>query len=85
MSGNLKTGALVNPYSPSGAEMTTLSNKMMDYWARFAASGDPNGENATPWLPYDDAENILQLNDNIVTLAGGYRNPQCDFLSTLAN
>ena len=82
VSGNLETGALVNPYSPSGAEIT-LSNEMMDYWARFAATGDPNGAGATQWLPYDAAENILQLDDRIVALAGGYRNPQCDFLSTL--
>jgi hypothetical protein len=29
--------------------------------------------------------NILQLDDSIVTLAGGYRNAQFDFLSTLSN
>jgi para-nitrobenzyl esterase len=82
VSGNLETGALVNPYSPSGAEIA-LSNEMMDYWARFAATGDPNGAGAAQWLPYDAGENILQLDDSIVNLAGGYRNPQCDFLSTL--
>jgi para-nitrobenzyl esterase len=82
VSGNLETGALVNPYSPSSAEIA-LSNEMMDYWARFAATGDPNGAGAAQWLPYDAGENILQLDDSIVTLAGGYRNPQCDFLSTL--
>ncbi len=82
VSGNLETGALVNPYSPSGAEIA-LSNEMMDYWARFAATGDPNGASAAQWLPYDAGENILQLDDSIVNLAGGYRNPQCDFLSTL--
>jgi len=82
VSGNLETGALVNPYSPSGAEIA-LSNEMMDYWARFAATGDPNGAGAAQWLPYDASENILQLDDRIVNLAGGYRNPQCDFLSTL--
>ena len=29
-------------YIPNAAE-GTLSNEMMDYWARFAATGDPNG------------------------------------------
>jgi len=82
VSGNLETGALVNPYSPSSLEIA-LSNGMMDYWARFAATGDPNGAGAAQWLPHDAGENILQLDDSIVTLAGGYRNPQCDFLSTL--
>ena len=76
------------PYSPTPAE-TTLSNEIMDYWARFAATGDPNDPKgvATRWLPYDAAENILQLgvqgNDTIANLPGGYRNTQCDFLSTL--
>jgi para-nitrobenzyl esterase len=83
VSGNLETGVLVNPYSPSSAE-TALSNAMMDYWARFAATGDPNGSgSAAQWLPYDAGENMLQLDDMIVNLAGSYRNAQCDFLSTL--
>jgi hypothetical protein len=56
---------------------------MIEYWARFAAAGDPNGAGAAQWPPYDAGENILQLDDSIVTLAGGYRNPQRDFLSTL--
>jgi hypothetical protein len=51
--------------------------------ARFAATGDPNGSGEAPWLAYDAGENILQLDNSIVNLAGGYRNPQCDFLSTL--
>jgi para-nitrobenzyl esterase len=84
VSGNLQTGSAVDPdpYSPSSAE-TALANEMMDYWARFAATGDPNGSGAAQWVSYDAGENILQLDDSIVTLAGGYRNAQCDFLSTL--
>jgi para-nitrobenzyl esterase len=73
------------PYTPSAAEVT-LSNEIMDYWARFAATGDPNDRNgggATIWLRYDANENILQLDDTISNLPGGYRNTQCDFLSTL--
>ena len=82
VSGNLQTLSTAGPYSPSSAE-TALANEIMDYWARFAATGDPNGSGAAQWLPYDATENILQLDDSIGTLAGGYRNPQCDFLSTL--
>jgi para-nitrobenzyl esterase len=83
VSGNLQTLATGTTYFPSSAE-AALANDMMDYWARFAATGDPNGSGAAQWPAYDDAsENILQLDDNIVTLAGGYRNSQCDFLSTL--
>ena len=68
-------------YTPTAAELT-LSNQIMDYWARFAATGDPNGAGANPWLAYDANESILQLDDSITTI-NGYRNPQCDFLSTL--
>jgi para-nitrobenzyl esterase len=70
------------PYTPSAAEVT-LSNEIMDYWARFAATGDPNGGGAVQWLPYDAGENILLLDDTIANHPGGYRNTQCDFLSTL--
>ncbi len=80
--GNLQTLTTGIPYSPSSAEIA-LSNEMMDYWARFAATGDPNGPGAVQWFPYDAGENILLLDNNIMNLAGGYRNPQCDFLSTL--
>ena len=69
-------------YTPNPAE-GTLSNEIMDYWARFATTGDPNGAGAVQWLPYDAAENILLLDDTIANLPGGYRNTQCDFLATL--
>jgi para-nitrobenzyl esterase len=70
------------PYTPSAAEIT-LSDQMMDYWARLARTGDPNGAGAPYWLPYDANENILQLDDGISNLAGGYRTAQCDYLSIL--
>jgi carboxylesterase type B len=71
------------PYTPSAAEVT-LSNEIMDYWARFAATGDPNGTaGAVTWLPYDANENILLLDDVIANLPGGYRNTQCEYLSTV--
>jgi para-nitrobenzyl esterase len=69
-------------YTPTAAE-TTLSNEMMDYWARFAATGDPNGAGATTWLRYDANENILRLDNTIANLPGGYRNTPCDFLATV--
>ena len=80
--GNLNILTTGFSYLPTSAE-TALSDEIMDYWARFAAMGDPNGAGAVQWLPYDADENILYLDNNIVNLAGGYRNPQCDFLSTL--
>ena len=70
------------PYTPSAAEVT-LSKEIIGYWTRFAATGDPNGAGATSWLRYDANENLLQLDDSIVNLPGGYRNTQCDYLATI--
>jgi para-nitrobenzyl esterase len=82
VSGNLQTLTTGAPYSPTSAEIA-FANELMDYWTRFAATGDPNGSGAAPWLRYDAGENILRLDDSVVTLTGGYRDAQCDFLSSL--
>lgn len=69
------------PYTPSSDEVT-LSNLTMDYWTRFAATGDPNGGGATPWLPYDAThDNILQLDVKMTTI-NGYHNDKCDYMDT---
>jgi para-nitrobenzyl esterase len=73
------------PYTPSLDEIT-LSNEIIGYWTRFAATGDPNGgAGAVAWLPYDATnESILRLDTPIGPLPGtGYRNPECDLLSAL--
>jgi len=70
------------PYTPSADEVN-LSGQMMDYWAGFAATGDPNGTGAVHWLPYDaTTEPILQL-DVAPSTFSTYHNPQCDFFATL--
>jgi carboxylesterase type B len=69
-------------YTPTAAELT-FSADMMDYWTRFAATGDPNGGGATQWLAYDATnENLLEL-DETFSPVSGYHIPQCNFLSTL--
>jgi len=70
------------PYTPTAAEVT-LSEEMMGYWARFSATGDPNGGGAVQWLPYENQnEKILQL-DNIIVTIDGYHKDQCDYFATL--
>ena len=49
VSGNLQTLLIGGSYSPSSAE-TALAEQMMNCWARFAATGDPKGSGAAPWL-----------------------------------
>jgi para-nitrobenzyl esterase len=70
------------PYVPSAAEVT-LSNEIMDYWARFAATGDPNGAGAAQWPRYDAATEIILELDETFSNLNGYHNAQCDYLSAL--
>lgn len=35
------------------ADDERLSEQIIGYWTRFARTGDPNGEGALTWLPYD--------------------------------
>jgi len=69
-------------YGPIQAELT-LSQDVMGYWTRFAATGDPNGGGALVWPTYDpNTDGMLQIDDNFATM-NGYHNAQCDFLVTL--
>jgi para-nitrobenzyl esterase len=69
-------------YTPTTAELQ-FSDDMEGYWARFAATGDPNGAGTAPWLSYDLVnENILKLDDPPLTIQT-YHNAQCDFFSSL--
>jgi carboxylesterase type B len=56
----------------------------MDYWASFAATGDPNGAGAPVQWPRYDATNegILQFDETLSSL-NGYNNAQCNFFATL--
>ena len=72
---------LGDPYVP-GADEIQLSELLIGYWTRFAASGDPNGGAAQHWPRYGPDDQILQL-DVSSTQTTGYHNPQCDYLTTL--
>ncbi|MGI5940010.1 MAG: carboxylesterase/lipase family protein [Thermoleophilia bacterium] len=51
-----------------------LSAAMMDYWTRFAATGDPNGEGAVSWPRYDaQSDRHLEFGDSITVGSGLYR------------
>jgi carboxylesterase type B len=45
------TSGAFGTFVPTAGELA-LSDQMIGYWARFAASGDPNGGNAPPWFEY---------------------------------
>ena len=67
--------------TPSADEIE-LSNLLINYWTRFAASGDPNGPDDPHWRRYGHADHILQLDEPTKTITG-YHNPQCDYFTTL--
>jgi carboxylesterase type B len=70
------------PYTPTADEVA-LANDMMDYWSRFAATGDPNGEGTRRWLPYDAKhDNVFRLDVTKSTIKG-YHNDRCDYLNAL--
>jgi len=65
-------------YTPTPAELA-LSGQIMGYWTRFAATGNPNGAQATVWPPYNaTTDPMLQIDDVSVQIPG-YRTQQCDF------
>jgi carboxylesterase type B len=73
---------------PAGTECHTttpaefkLSEQIMGYWTRFAATGNPNGSGATVWPRYDAADSMLQIDDTSTEISGAnsYRQAQCDF------
>lgn len=54
-----------------------LSEAMMGYWTRFAATGDPNGEAAPMWPRYDADARYLELGAE-VRAGRGLRHELCD-------
>ena len=70
------------PYTPTADEVA-LSNETMDYWTRFAATGDPNGVGERTWLPYDAKHDNIFLLDVTKSTINGYHNKRCDYLDSL--
>jgi para-nitrobenzyl esterase len=55
-------GAFDGPGTPAmSAEQKRLSSQMIDYWAHFAAHGDPNGAGLPRWSRYRDDGRVLSL------------------------
>ncbi|WP_425839283.1 carboxylesterase/lipase family protein [Streptomyces fractus] len=42
-------------------EQQALSDQMVDYWTRFAATGDPNGHGSPAWPAYRESNDALHL------------------------
>jgi para-nitrobenzyl esterase len=72
-------GTLADP----PAEDAALSDTMQAYWTRFATSGDPNGEDAPEWPPFDDASEERMNLDVAPSVIAGFRSTECDFRATI--
>jgi para-nitrobenzyl esterase len=56
-----------------------LSKRVMTYWTRFAATGDPNGESEEFWPEYREATDLhLELGD-VITVGSRLYDEACDF------
>src|SRR5262249_46352955 len=68
--------------TPRAAEQA-LSDAVIGYWSRFAATGDPHGGGAPPWPCYDPATDpYLELHAPL-SAGAGYHTDRCDFLESL--
>ncbi|MDX2052969.1 MAG: carboxylesterase family protein [Polyangiaceae bacterium] len=72
--GTMKT--IPNFTPDAGDEAVSLA--MQKYWARFAATGDPNGEGAQAWPAYLPSDPYIEFADPL-RVGLGFHAAQCDF------
>lgn len=65
------------PWMPREPIDEKLSDAMMGYWTRFAATGDPNGGRAPVWPRYDTSARYLELGD-VIKPAMSLKQEMCD-------
>jgi len=51
---------------------------LLDYWANFATTGNPNGAGPQAWPAYGDAGNVIAFTSNGAVVQQGVRKPVCD-------
>ena len=61
-------------------EDMVLSGQMAGYWARFARTGDPNGDGAPHWPQYSEKDGRYLVFNNPVETGYGFRDGECDFV-----
>ncbi|MEJ7730811.1 MAG: carboxylesterase family protein [Polyangiaceae bacterium] len=73
----------IGGYTPTAAE-SAVSAAMIDRWASFAATGDPDASGATPAWPLYDLDDAYLGFDDPVIAGTGIRSAQCDFWDSLS-
>ena len=64
-------------------EDIALSEQIIDYWIRFAQTGDPNGGRAPVWPRYALPEEKYLILNHPIRHDEGFKNKQCDFMDFL--
>ena len=65
-------------FNPRPADKTLAQwPPLLDYWANFATTGDPNGPGLPQWLPYGGQANVLEFSPDGAMQAQGVRTPIC--------
>jgi para-nitrobenzyl esterase len=65
-------------FTPSGPEIP-LSQSMMGYWTRFAASSSPEGGGAVDWPAFHTASDQHLVLDLTIAMGSGLKKAHCDF------
>ena len=78
--GNLATVA----HQPTPEE-TALSDAIIGYWSRFAATGNPNGDGAPDWPRAKAGSDPYLKLDTTIAAGDGVRTAQCDFWDGLTS
>jgi para-nitrobenzyl esterase len=68
------------PRGKMNAADRQLSDAMMEFWVRFAQTGDPNGGSLPHWAAYDAATDPYQEFGDAITVGHNYRTPYLDFV-----
>jgi para-nitrobenzyl esterase len=64
---------------PPTPDDAALTDAIQGYWTRLARDGDPSGEGAVEWPPYDDASDLRLNLDVPIGVVNGFRRRECEY------